>query len=446
VRFQPVHLPEGLGGRASQTFLRHYDRCPRSAYLYALHKDDAKTVEMVRGTAIHEACARGTLAAIEQGEPGIPPEVAKAITDEVLAEQHVPIEQHDYIRESVYRWASEATFDPGSVVAVETLFVLDIGGYQVRAKVDFAQLLEDGAAVLVRDFKSSRAAPAYDEIARKRPDGTLAAKSFQLVLYAVLLAFGVPVRVEKCDNCFGTGVMWGNDTEHATMAEAWEAGAWCPLCGGATRDEIPEPFSVASQAQRFDLEFVYPGIEDREGRMPTRPMSLTRLELIEYRASLEALLTRVAASEASGDWPAIVSDAGCGECPAAQLCPIPVELRDHRGTINSVDEAAEACEVLDREKAEHRARQTELRNFAKANGGEIRYGRKVFELVYSEHEEIRDKEGLLAAVDRAVRYGDPFERSEFVKVKGRTDFKARDMSEEELEEGNGGNNGTREAA
>jgi hypothetical protein len=209
---------------------------------------------------------------------------------------------------------------------------------------------------------------------------------------------------------------------------------------------VPEPFSVAGQAQRADLEFVYPGIEDREGRMLTRPMSLTRLELIEYRASLEALLTRLAASEVSGDWPAIVSDAACSECPAAQLCPIPAELRDHRGTINSVAEAAEACEVLDREKAEHRARQTELRNFAKVNGGEIRFGRKTWELVYSEHEEIRDKDGLLAAVDRAVRYGDPFERSEFVKVKGRTDFKARDLSDEELEEGNGSDNGTREAA
>jgi len=206
------------------------------------------------------------------------------------------------------------------------------------------------------------------------------------------------------------------------------------MCEGRGRFETPEPFSVASQAQRFDLEFVYPGAENHEGRMATRPVSLTRLELIEYRASLEALLARVHASEASGDWPAVASDAACSECPAAQLCPIPAELRDHRGTINSVAEAAEACEVLDREKAEHRARQTELRNFAKANGGEIRFGRKVWELVYTEHEVVTDKDELLAAVDRAVRYGEDFERADFIRVKGRTDFKARDLSEEELEQ------------
>lgn len=422
-----MFLPEdrGLQGRASQTFLRTYNGCPRAAYLYQSYRDvDLRTDDMVRGSAIHEAIARCTLTAIEQGEPGIPPEVAKDIVNEVLSEFPVPIEQHDYCREAVYRWSAEAAFDPGAVVACETMFVLDIGGYQVRAKVDFAQTLEDGAACLVRDYKSQRQPPPWDEVSRKRPDKTLAAKNFQLILYAVVLAFGVPVRVEECPSCRGVT----KDFPEMLPCD----------CDGRGYIEIPEPFSVASQAQRFDVEFVYPGAENMEGRMATRPMTLTRLELIEYRASLEAILARVSASEASGDWPAVISDAACSECPAASLCPIPAELRDHRGTVNNPAEAAEAAMVLDREKAEHRARQTELRNFAKAHGGEIRFGRKVWELAYSEHEEVFDKDGLLEAVDRAVRYGDPFERSSFVRTKGRTEFKARDLTEDELLEGSNG--------
>ena len=82
--------------------------------------------------------------------------------------------------------------------------------------------------------------------------------------------------------------------------------------------------------------------------------------------------------------------------------------------------------VLDRQKAELRAAQTELRNFAKANGS-IRSGGRVWELVYSEHEEVADKEAFFAAVDR----GERVDRSEFMRTKGRTDFRARDLTVEE---------------
>jgi hypothetical protein len=44
-RFKPVHLPDGrhLNGKVSQTMLKHFNSCPRSANLYALHKGDAST-------------------------------------------------------------------------------------------------------------------------------------------------------------------------------------------------------------------------------------------------------------------------------------------------------------------------------------------------------------------------------------------------------------------
>ena len=98
-----------------------------------------------------------------------------------------------------------------------------------------------------------------------------------------------------------------------------------------------------ARARRFDMEFVYPGIEDREGRMLRRSMSLTRPELDEYRESLRGLIARLRHSEDSGDWPAVVSDEACSICPTSQECPIPRELRDHRGEIRSVEQAAEAA-------------------------------------------------------------------------------------------------------
>src|SRR5205085_1127581 len=140
----------------------------------------------------------------QAGEETIPPEIVKAIVNEVLADPqfHVPIDEHDYLRESAYRWASNFVVPPQEqILALESLFVLDLGGFQVRGKIDYAEALDGGAAVAVKDWKSSRALPAFEEIARKRPDGSLAAKNMQLIVYALLLAFGVPVRFEECPEC-----------------------------------------------------------------------------------------------------------------------------------------------------------------------------------------------------------------------------------------------------
>jgi hypothetical protein len=454
-RFEPVHLPEGrrLNGKASQTLLKHYNGCPRSAFLYALNKGDASTPEMQRGSGLHAVIERSTRAAIDQGEPFIPPEVVKAIVNEVLADPEfaIPVEEHDYLRESAYRWAGEWSVDPAAVVSAETMFVLDLAGYQVRCRIDFAELRERGAVVYVADYKSSRAAPAFEDVSRKRSDGTLMAKNFQLVLYALVLAFGVPVRVEACGRCRGTGeplsvYQVGEKIDPAIPAVAAQVRdgkleSVCAVCGGTGRVETPEPFPVASRAQRFDLEFVFPGIEDRDGKMLRRPVTLTRLELEEYRASLEGLLARLAHSEETGDWPA-VAGSHCVECPAQSLCPIPVELRDHAGTVNTLEQAQEAAERLDREAAEHKARREELKRFAKAHEVPIRFGAdQVLEFGYTESERIANKDAMWADMDRAVRYGEPFDRGRYVKVVKSTPFKQRTLSADELaEEAIGGSN------
>jgi hypothetical protein len=406
----------------------------RSGYLYALYKGEAQTVEMVRGSALHAVCERATKLAVDQGEAYIPGDLAKVVLDEVLAEYHVPIEQHDFLRECVWRWASEMAFSPADVIAVETLLVMQLEGFEVRMKVDYAELLEQGAAVHVIDFKSSRSMPQQEEVARRRPaDGSLMAKNFQLVLYALGLAYGVPVRVEPCPSCDGTGRFY-----HAELDTPQDPD--CAACDGKGSVEVHEPFPLAGRAQRMDLEFVYPGIEDKStGLMQRRPMSLTRLELEEYLLSLTALLKRVRAAEESGDWPAVVSDAACSECPAPSMCPIPAELRDHRGTINSHEQAAEALEVLDRRKAVDAAIRREVKAFAKHNGS-VRWGAdRVSEFVSTFAEEIKDREGMFASVERAVDFGEPFDRSVWVREKHGTSFRDRTLSADELaEEGRDG--------
>src|SRR6185436_21024204 len=76
-----------------QTFLRHYNSCPRSAYLMLKYEGLDQTPAMVRGSAAHEVFRRATLEAMEQNEPMIPPDVVKILVDEVLADMPVPFEE-----------------------------------------------------------------------------------------------------------------------------------------------------------------------------------------------------------------------------------------------------------------------------------------------------------------------------------------------------------------
>lgn len=423
-----LRLPAPLGGRVSQTMLRHFQGCPRSGFFYARYRGMARAEPLERGSALHFVLERAIALMIEQGEPEIPDEILKMLVGEALSVFPVPWRDHDYLRECAYRWSENFTCDPSAVVCCETLMVLDLAGWEVRCKVDFAELRDAGMTIAVKDWKSSRSAPGYEEIGRRRPDGTIAARQFQLVLYALALAYGVPVRVEEraCESCDGTGFFAGE-----------RDGPGCPECegSGVTREETREPFPLAAQAERFELELVFPGMRSREGGMVTRSVGLTRLELTEYRDSLEALLRRLTAAEENGDWPAVQSDAACGECPARQLCPIPRELNDHAGRINTYDEAVEAAEKLDRESDQLAALRAELRNLAKARDWEIRYGRdKALRFVYGESERIENKEGMFEAIERAVRYGEPFDRSRFVKTVGTNSFKVVTLTDEELQE------------
>jgi hypothetical protein len=428
--FEPVFLPPeaALGDRASMTFLRLYNQCPRSGFLYAKHRrTEAQTVEMVRGSALHAFCERATSEMLEHGESSIPPELAKALLGDVLNEMHVPLEEHDYLREMAFRWANEWRLrDDERTVAVERLFVLELEGWQVRCKVDYASADAEGR-LYVADYKSGRGAPSYERLARKRPDADwadaparrLAAKSFQLVVYVMALAFGRPV----CDMCDGEGsvrYMPNGSTDPQDEAEG--------RCSCA--DGLGEP--VVKGCPEAIAEYVYPGIEDSEGRMLRRTVGLTRLEMLEYRESLEAVLRRLNRSIETGDWPAIVSDEACSECPAESECPIPRELRSLAGEINSLEDAREALVRRHRSQARDRAVGREVRKFMEQQlgGAPIFYGDRVAELVPRETTEVRDREELMAA----IAGGMPVEeaRSRFIRVSRGTKFNERDLEPDEI--------------
>lgn len=433
-RFEPVHLPPERvpDGAVSMTGLKHFQACPRSGYLYLLHKGSAQSVAMARGSAFHEIVERATRAMLVEQETQMPGELIKAITQEVLSETQVPVSEHDYIREMAYRWAEQTTIDPSKVIGVEQLVEVEIGGWRVRCKLDLIEQGEDGS-VRIDDYKTSLAAPPYEELARKRPAGGLAAKQFQLVLYALAARYGSPVRVESCLTCAGRGSI--EAIRLTADGQEDDDNAPCPDCDGRGHREIPEPFPLAAGALWFDLRLVFPGIE-WEDKMVTRPVSLTPLELAEYRGSIEATLANFERALETGDWPAIQSSEACKECPAKKLCPIPRELHDHAGEINTVEDLREASEQLEKRGDLDQALRKEIKAFMKGRElREVRYGKsRAWRFSYAESERIDDKDALWAAVARAVEFGEPFNKSEHVRVVGSTTLKVVDLTPDELAE------------
>jgi hypothetical protein len=383
---EPVFLPESLARAASMTFLRHANRCMRSGFLYAKHRrSGVQSANMMRGSAAHAIHERATKAMLSQAELELPPEVAKAIVNEVLAEYPVPVEEHDYLREYAHRWASQWRLrEEERVVAVERLFELELAGWTVRCKVDFASADEENR-VYVADYKSGRGALPYDEIARRRPDGPMATKAFQLIVYVLAVVFGRPVDGEQ----------------------------------------------VARGCQEAIAEYVYPGIETADGLMLRRTTGMTRLAMLEYRESLATLLARVAEAERTGEWPAVVSDAACGECPCMAECPIPSELRDFHGEVNTLEQAQDALALSHVRTQRERALRRELRAFSEARGGApIRYGNRVAEFVPRESETVKDKQGFYEALAGGMPIEDA--REKYVRVSQGTSFADRDLTDAEI--------------
>lgn len=435
----PVNEPVDAPARLSQTLLGKADACMRSAFLYLRHHGGAPAGNLDFGTAAHLCWERMMLDLIAHGErtlyapaEGEDPaaaalEVASlsaAVVDEVLRERpglQVSKLGADRLRVLAFHWAMAQPVDPESVVAVERKFVLDLEcGWAVSGKVDLAHVLSPDA-LGITDYKSSFP-PAADE---SEPD-----EFFQLRFYSLLVLFGQPVEDVPCPRDHATITLQGEPMKWAVRGpgEEWQT---CPECEGrGTVEQRLAPIGDGINYVRPKL--VYPRVLRQDGELHRRPETgvLTRTQVADFRADVERDAEKVAAALESGLWPA-VPGSHCSMCPCPVECPLPEELRQHAGTINTVEECAEALEWADRTAAEVGATKREARRFVEAHGP-VRWGADRETLLEAgeswKTDWVRLEEGVLAAVE----YGEPFDLSMVRTRQVSTKLKTRTLKGPEL--------------
>jgi hypothetical protein len=321
---------------ASQTFLDRFSLCPRSAYLYRKHEGGPRSHAMDRGVLIHAVFEKQLRLMVEQGEHYVPPELAKDLAAELLAERTdlvVPPGEADAVRLMAFHLAEGIAIDPSTVVAIEDTFELPLGDFILRGRIDAAFLPEKDRLV-VWDLKSSLAVPNQEDFEH----------SFQHPFYAVLLAFGKP------------------------------AGS---------------PFGIGQGVQWFEMVNLYPRYLSDHG-IPERRHIISRNELLDHRLYLEA----THAFE-SGEWPA-VPGSHCSTCAAPTLCPLPSVLRDHQGEITTFEQACEAAEWWKFTTDQAARVKKDLKGFAEHEGRSIPIGADLeLAFSYSESPTLPDLRELL---------------------------------------------------
>lgn len=424
---EPVEVPR----RFSMTLLDRADNCPRSAYLAVKHRGGPGSHEMDRGTLFHEVGARALKTLIAHGERQFSPEdpegaasIMASLVDGVLRERPdlvVPRREVDDVREMAYHWAVGYDVDPEHVAGIERLMVLDLEcGWTISGRLDVIAL-PSAELGQVDDYKTSAAFPTQEEY-----EG-----SVQPWLYAVLLCFGVPVDVETCVGCDGRGYSLCDDGEcHPGCRNAF-----CVACEGRGYIEHRgEPFGQHLKGVLTREVYPRPKLRD-DGTLHRREMLLARTAIADYRADLERMASTLAERFASWEFPAR-SGSWCSTCPAAAECPLPGELRDHAGEINTVEQATEAWEKAQHVKARVAAIEREVKNFCKAHAVAIEVGDLRWEWVPSEGRALRksgrgsDWEGLQAAVVEAAEFGAPFDITEWVVPTVSNGFKKSKVTRE----------------
>lgn len=320
----PLALRPARPHRLSFTWLSHFARCKHSALLYTRYGGGPASHEMDRGSVIHDCIARLANECLEQGEPTIPFDLAKAVLSEVMADPRYTIapEEWDYARQCVYHWARYTGLNLDQVLGVEQLLVWDATpDWRISGKADFCW--RDRETIGVIDWKSARwplTQEAFDN-------------SLQTKLYSLLLAYGKPVTAEPCPACQPGNVAASDDPEE------WA----CPHGCNRGYIETVEPHSLGEGAQFFHIAESYPGViwdkDEPTERIASRERTLTRAELLDEKAAVEALLAQVSEVFESGQWDAVPGDDQCGKCPARRDCPLPPVLLPAPGLIGTAEEA-----------------------------------------------------------------------------------------------------------
>ena len=382
-----VEIPDTVG----QTFLKYEDRCPRSAWLYLKFRGGPLAHALARGTAFHDFAARATASMIENDEPTIPHDVAKAILDEVLTDRIdlvIPAAERDALRAMVWNWSQATSIDPATIILVEQLMTWDVGGFTIRGRIDLA--LDENGVLVIPDYKTSFNVPSQDDF-----EG-----DFQTQLYGALVAFGQTADGER----------------------------------------------IGAGFNQFRFENVFPRyLREDDGTLATRSFERTREDLIHLRSDVETQLARLRRAIESGKWPAIPGT-HCSECPAAHECPLPIAFRPESEVPESIEEAQRLAEWRFTEKRRMERVGKRLKAFAEREGVVIPIGAKRylgFNVLMGERmkRKVLDESGakldgkvaLRLGIEGAVEYGHPFEWDDYFEPYTTTKF-------EEIKRTEGGEN------
>jgi hypothetical protein len=447
----PVSTPVAAPARFSQTLLNHADRCPRAAYLYLRHHGGMPSHALNRGSAFHlfaerlviELMRRGerTLYAVQPGESmdNVRANVS-ALTEAIvhgIFEEHpelvVSAAEADAVRRMAYHLAVGMDIDPGHVAGVERKFVLDLPcGWTISGKIDLLTL-PDAYTAVVDDYKTALYVPTQEEFE----------SSFQTKLYALLVAFGVPVEKRPCEYCYGEGWRPLEGTYAESLAAARDEPGKrrdCEVCGGRGAIEVRlDP--IGQHLERFIGRQIYPRFLRDDMRIETREPKepWTRTDLADFLQDVDRTARRIVHGLETGKWPA-VPGSWCSECPSEPECPLPLYLRDWHGSIQSRERAEEAAAWAERMSQRVKRTREEVKEFAKSQpSGAVRVGggNEVLELTVTQGKAMKrrgrgtDWEGFELALTNALVHGEPFDLREWVRETTSTTFKKRKLSAEE---------------
>lgn len=384
--------------RPSQTFLRTHDRCDRAAMLYLKYKSGAGGQALNRGSVFHDVAKNIAEHAFVHKEPKVDPETGKDLLIEFLDQNpHLQVEaaERDDLRWMVVNFCLAEFFDVERLVAIESTFDLEIGGFHIVGRIDRAENLGGGLLEVI-DYKTSPGMPNDKEFRPPtyRDDGS---------------------------------PRWAGDFQTNTYALA----TWLGTFDG---------FAIGEGYDRFKLSLRFPRFLYPDG-LGQRSVIVTRKQLLDFKFDLEQQLRRLKdVNLGEGRWQPTPGEVACKYCPAEYACPLPKLLRADAQLANS--ESIEDLERIATSAEFMSKRATALRSRVKARAlsleeehpgildlGDgsrgIRCGTDVALVFQSGVSETIDKQGLAAAAERAASYGEPFKLEDHVKVSTPTNFKKR---------------------
>ena len=350
-----------------QSFLSQADGCLHSAYL-SLDEPRHVTHAMTRGTLVHEFIQRATELMLLEGEVKLVPELAKTISQELIDEcdENLTAFEADVVRQCAYTWAEGTEIDPATFVGVEVPLELRLDGMTVTGTLDRIDIV--GNEAIIRDVKTSLYAPSVEEAA-SRP---------QLRTYATLLAYGA-------------------------------------LRG--------EEMALGRHVAGFHLVYEYPRLGlTEDGTMVSRHHYMDRGELLDHKASLQALVDRLRRAWETGNVPA-TTGSWCSICPARSRCPIPDASREFVYPESEEEARENLGQHLHLKAAADRARKS-VKSWVEENGALLE-GDMRADVTLQERRASIDPEKLQAAVAESLRDGTPFDVNEFFGKKSSSRFTIR---------------------